>query len=72
VLARLRQVRETALNALQPPPESMHPLPVALTAAGLATWQYSHSLGLLLGHCSVKITEKHYAPWVKSRQDARV
>jgi integrase/recombinase XerD len=24
---------------------------------------------ILLGHSSVKITEKHYAPWVKARQD---
>jgi hypothetical protein len=24
----------------------------------------------LLGHTSIKITEKHYNPWVKSRQDA--
>jgi site-specific recombinase XerD len=24
----------------------------------------------LLGHTSIKITEKHYSPWVKSRQDA--
>jgi len=24
---------------------------------------------ILLGHSSVRITEKHYAPWVKGRQD---
>jgi hypothetical protein len=24
---------------------------------------------MLLGHKSVKITEKHYAPWVKARQE---
>jgi integrase len=24
----------------------------------------------LLGHTSIKTTEKHYAPWVKSRNDA--
>jgi hypothetical protein len=24
---------------------------------------------MLLGHSSVKITEKHYSPWVKARQD---
>jgi hypothetical protein len=23
----------------------------------------------LLGHVSVKITERHYAPWVKARQE---
>ncbi len=27
-------------------------------------------VSMLLGHRSVKITEKHYAPWVKTRQDA--
>jgi integrase/recombinase XerD len=26
------------------------------------------TVSILLGHSSVKITEKHYAPWVKSRQ----
>ena len=24
----------------------------------------------LLGHSSIRVTEIHYAPWVKSRQDA--
>ena len=23
----------------------------------------------LLGHASIKVTERHYAPWVKARQD---
>ncbi|PYV86295.1 MAG: hypothetical protein DMG05_20165, partial [Acidobacteria bacterium] len=27
------------------------------------------SVSVLLGHRSVKVTEKHYAPWVKERQD---
>jgi integrase/recombinase XerD len=27
-------------------------------------------VSVLLGHRSTKITEKHYSPWVKSRQDA--
>lgn len=26
-------------------------------------------VSMLLGHKSVKITEKHYAPWVKARQE---
>jgi hypothetical protein len=26
-------------------------------------------VSILLGHQSVRITEKHYAPWVRSRQD---
>lgn len=29
-----------------------------------------HVVSVLLGHTSIKTTEKHYAPWVKSRQDA--
>lgn len=28
------------------------------------------TVSILLGHKSIKTTEKHYAPWVKSRQDA--
>ena len=26
-------------------------------------------VSILLGHGSVKVTEKHYAPWVKARQE---
>ena len=26
-------------------------------------------VSILLGHSSIKTTEKHYAPWVKARQD---
>jgi hypothetical protein len=26
-------------------------------------------VSVLLGHSSLKITEKHYAPWVKARQE---
>jgi hypothetical protein len=26
-------------------------------------------VSILLGHSSVKITERHYAPWVKARQE---
>jgi len=26
-------------------------------------------VGALLGHQSIKVTEKHYAPWVKARQE---
>jgi integrase/recombinase XerD len=33
--------------------------------AGVAIDQVS----ILLGHSSVKVTEKSYAPWVKARQD---
>jgi integrase/recombinase XerD len=24
---------------------------------------------ILLGHQSIKVTERHYSPWVKARQD---
>jgi integrase len=27
-------------------------------------------VSILLGHTSIRVTEKHYAPWVKSRNDA--
>ena len=27
------------------------------------------SVSKLLGHNSIKITERHYAPWVKARQE---
>jgi integrase/recombinase XerD len=27
------------------------------------------TVSILLGHASIKVTEKHYAPWVKERQD---
>ena len=37
---------------------------VELLLAGVAIEQVS----VLLGHASVKITEKHYAPWVQARQ----
>lgn len=38
---------------------------VELLLAGVPIDQVS----ILLGHSSVKITEKHYSPWVKARQD---
>jgi len=28
-----------------------------------------HTVSILLGHKSIKVTEKHYAPWVKATQD---
>jgi integrase/recombinase XerD len=28
------------------------------------------SVSQLLGHQSIKITQRHYSPWVKARQDA--
>jgi integrase/recombinase XerD len=28
------------------------------------------TVSMLLGHTSIKTTEKHYAPWVKARQEA--
>src|ERR1019366_9514220 len=38
---------------------------VEMLVAGVPLEQVS----ILLGHKSVKITEKHYAPWVKARQE---
>jgi integrase len=38
---------------------------VEMLLAGVPIDQVS----MLLGHSSVKITEKHYSPWVKARQD---
>lgn len=38
---------------------------VEMLLAGVPIDQVS----MLLGHASVKITEKHYSPWVKARQD---
>lgn len=38
---------------------------VELLLAGVPIDQVS----ILLAHSSVKITEKHYAPWVKARQE---
>ena len=26
-------------------------------------------LSVLLGHTSIRVTEKHYAPWVRARQE---
>jgi hypothetical protein len=26
-------------------------------------------VSVLLGHCSIRVTERHYAPWVRSRQE---
>ncbi len=28
------------------------------------------TVSILLGHASIRVTEKHYNPWVKTRQDA--
>jgi integrase/recombinase XerD len=38
---------------------------VEMLLAGVPIDQVS----MLLGHASVKITEKHYSPWVNARQD---
>lgn len=42
-----------------------HTFAVAQLVAGTPIDQVS----MLLGHSSIKVTEKHYAPWVKARQD---
>jgi integrase/recombinase XerD len=38
---------------------------VELLEAGTST----EDVRILLGHTSVKVTEKHYSPWIKTRQD---
>lgn len=42
-----------------------HTFAVEMLLAGVPLEQVS----VLLGHASVKITEKHYAPWVRARQE---
>ena len=37
-------------------------------AVELFGWCSYEDVRILLGHSSVKITEKHYSPWVKARQ----
>jgi len=39
---------------------------VALLNAGASL----ETVSTLLGHTSIRVTQKHYNPWVKSRQDA--
>ena len=47
-----------------------HRQPRARAATILAKDRVSlDSVSKLLGHSSIKITERHYAPWVKARQD---
>jgi site-specific recombinase XerD len=39
---------------------------VSLLEAGVSL----ESVSILLGHKSIRVTERHYSPWVKTRQDA--
>lgn len=62
-----KKVGETA----DPPVANCHPhrfrdtFSVSLLLKGVSL----DSVSKLLGHSSIKITERHYAPWVKARQD---
>jgi integrase len=51
------------------PPKTVHrfrdTFAVELLLKGVPIEQVS----VLLGHSSLKVTEKHYAPWVKARQE---
>jgi integrase/recombinase XerD len=55
----------------EPPIEGGHPhrfrdtFAVSLLLKGV---EISH-VSILLGHASIKITERHYTPWVKARQE---
>ena len=57
--------------AAAPPIEGGHPhrfrdtFAVSLLLKGVSL----ESVSKLLGHTSIKVTERHYAPWVKARQD---
>jgi integrase/recombinase XerD len=57
--------------AAEPPVENGHPhrfrdtFAVSLLLKGVSIEHVSK----LLGHSSIKVTERHYAPWVKARQD---
>ena len=54
-----------------PPVPNCHPhrfrdtFAVALLLKGVSL----DSVSKLLGHSSIKVTERHYAPWVKARQE---
>ncbi len=58
-------------SAATPPVERGHPhrfrdtFAVSLLLKGVSL----ESVSKLLGHTSIKVTERHYAPWVKARQD---
>jgi integrase/recombinase XerD len=39
---------------------------VRMLEAGLSI----ENVSTLLGHASIKVTQRHYSPWVKTRQDA--
>ena len=62
-----KKLGETA----DPPPAHFHPhrfrdtFAVSLLLKGGSP----DSVSKLLGHSSIKVTERHYAPWVKARQD---
>jgi integrase len=65
-----RVFKKVAENA-EPPVANCHPhrfrdtFAVSLLLKGVTL----DSVSKLLGHSSIKITERHYAPWVKARQD---
>jgi len=45
---------------------------IAKTLFTVASWRCSYRtcyVSILLGHQSVRVTEKHYNPWVRSRQE---
>jgi integrase/recombinase XerD len=46
--------------------KATRPLPIELLQAGVPMDRVS----VILGHSSIKVTEKHYSPWVRARQES--
>jgi integrase/recombinase XerD len=65
------RVFKKLFSVAEPPIEGGHPhrfrdtFAISLLLKGV---ELSH-VSVLLGHRSIKITERHYSPWVKARQD---
>jgi site-specific recombinase XerD len=62
---KLKEVFKTAKMPTAHPHQIRDTFAVELLLAGVPLDQVS----ILLGHTTIKTTEKHYSPWVKARQD---
>jgi integrase/recombinase XerD len=63
------QTRLRKLFKLANVPNGHAPLPRHIRCELLLVGVPIERVSILLGHQSVRITEKHYAPWVRSRQE---